>query len=105
MKERLRKRGLDIGQARRMVQDKCDKVCAGECMGHSQGDEPLTLTRFHCCGLPQLYEALEGWKSVYARAYNLKGIKGKFSVFFSFTLAHFMAWCVPTPRCWGGGDV
>ena len=22
-------------------------VCEGECMGHSLGDEPLTLTRYH----------------------------------------------------------
>ena len=73
-------------------------VCEGECMGHSSGDEPQTLTRCHSGGLPQIYEAFEGWKSVCDRAYNLKGIKGKFSVFlfflklcFSFTVAHFLA--------------
>ena len=67
-------------------------------MGCSLGDEPLTLKRCFSCGLPQLYEALEGWKSVCVQAYNLKGMKGKFSVFllflklcFSFTVAHFMA--------------
>ena len=72
--------------------------CEGECMGRSPGDEPLTLTRYHSCGLPQLYEACEGWKSVCGRAYNLKEIKGKFSVFllfiklcFSFTVALFLA--------------
>ena len=27
-------------------------------------DEPLTLTRSHSCGLPQLYEAFEGWGSL-----------------------------------------
>ena len=27
--------------------------------------------------IPQLYEALDGWKSVCGRAYNLKGINGK----------------------------
>ena len=31
--------------------------CKGECMGRSLGDEPQTLTRYHSCGLPQLYEA------------------------------------------------
>ena len=75
-------------------------------MGRSPGDEPLTLTKCHICEFPQLYEAFEEWKSVYGRAYNLKVIKGKFfSVFllflklcFSFTVAHFMARCVPTPR-------
>ena len=73
-------------------------VCEGECMNHGPEDEPLTLTRCHSCGLPQLYEACEGWKSVCGRGYNLKGIKGNFSVFllflgllFSFTVAHFMA--------------
>ena len=72
-------------------------VCEGECMGCSQGDEPLTLIRCNSCGLPHLYEALEGRKSVCDRAYNLKGIKGKFSGFFlflkvcfSFTAVHFM---------------
>ena len=50
------------------------------------------------CGLPELYEAFEGWKSVFGRAYSLKGIKGKFFVFllflklcFSFTVAYFLA--------------
>ena len=49
-------------------------------MGSSPGDEPLTLTRCYSCGLSELYEAFEGWKCVCGRAYNLKGIKGKFSV-------------------------
>ena len=57
-------------------------ICEGECMGRSPGDEPLTLTRCHSCGLPQLYEACEGWKSVCGRAYNLQGIKGYFMGFF-----------------------
>ena len=77
-------------------------VCEGECMGCSPGDEPLTLKRCHSCGLPQLYEAFEGWKSVCGRAYNLKPKKmakmGNFSVFLlflklcvSFTVALFLA--------------
>ena len=57
------------------------EVCKGECMG----DEPLTLTGSHSCGLSQLFEA-----------YNLKGIKFKIYFFFSlalfsFSVAHFMA--------------
>ena len=72
-------------------------VCEGECMGRSPGDETLTLKRCHSCGLPQLYEDLEGWKSVSGRAYNLKGKKGNISAVllfltlcFSFSVAHFM---------------
>ena len=49
-------------------------------------------------GLPQLYEAFEGWKSICVRANNLQGIKGMFSMlllflklWFSFTVAHFLA--------------
>ena len=41
MKDCLRKRGLDISQARRIVQDR------SECMGRSPGYEPLTLMRCH----------------------------------------------------------
>ena len=79
-------------------------VCEGEYMGRSPVDEPLALTRCHSCRFPQLYETCEGWKSVCGLAYNLNGIKGKFSVFlpflklyFSFTIALFLARCVPTP--------
>ena len=85
-------------------------VCEGECMGRSSGDEPLALTRCHSCWLPQLYEALEGWKSVCERAYNLKGIKGKIYVcllflkllfLFSCTSFHGMMHAYPTVM--GGG--
>ena len=34
-------------------------VCEGECMGRSPGVDPLTLTKYHSCGLPKRYEALE----------------------------------------------
>ena len=51
-------------------------VCEGECMGRTQGNEPLHLDE-----MPQVYDACEGWKSICGRAYNLKGIKGKISVF------------------------
>ena len=59
-------------------------------MRHSLGDEPLTLTRYHSCGLRQLYKALEGWKSVCGRAFNLKGIKGKIFCFSSLHKALFL---------------
>ena len=36
------------------------RVCEWECLGHSMGDESLTLTRCYSCRLSQLYEALEG---------------------------------------------
>ena len=40
-----------------------------EFLGHSPGDEPLTLTRCYSCGLSQLYEALgDGGSSVAKRA-------------------------------------
>ena len=58
-------------------------------MGRSPGNEPLTLMRCYSCGLPQLYESLEGWNSVFGRAYNLKGIKGKISVFLLFSCSSF----------------
>ena len=79
-------------------------VCKGECMGHSPGDEPQTLTRCHSCGLPQLYEALEGWNSVRGRAYNFKGIKGKFSVFLLFYCCSFLGMMRVDPAVVGGGD-
>ena len=62
-------------------------VCEEVCMGHSLGYEPLTLKRCHSCGLSQLNEAFEGWKYVCGRAYSLKGIEGKFSVFLLLSFA------------------
>ena len=53
-------------------------VCEGECMGCSPGMSS-DLDK-----MPQLYEACEGWKSICGRAYNLKVIKGKLSVFLLF---------------------
>ena len=85
MKDCLRKRGLDIRQARRMV-----GVCEWECMGYSQGDEPHTLTRCHSYMKPVGGNCL--WPSLL-----LKGIKGKMLLFFfpklcfSLILIHFMA--------------
>ena len=57
-------------------------VYEGEWKGRSPGNEPLTLTRCHSWGLPQLNEAF-GWKSVWGRAYNLENInEGEISFFF-----------------------
>ena len=64
MKECLKKRGLDIRQARKMVQDRSEwqEFVKGNACGVARKVNPLTLTRCHSCWLPQLYEALEGWK-------------------------------------------
>ena len=58
LKDCLRNKGLDVRQARRMVQDRseCWAVYEGACMGHNPGDEPRTLKRCHSCGLSKLYE-------------------------------------------------
>ena len=77
MKECLKKIGLDVRQARRMLQDRSEfrGFVRGECKGRSPGDEPLTLTRCHSwveiCLLPSL---------------QLKGHKGEhfFLSFLSF---------------------
>ena len=74
-------------------------------MGYSRGDKPLTLMR---C---QLYEALEGWKSVCGKAYNLKSIKGK--IFCSSSFLSFVSLLLSSchhdmmradPAVGGGGD-
>ena len=44
MKDCLKKRGFNVGQARRMVHD---RSLEGECMGRCPGDKPLTLMRYH----------------------------------------------------------
>ena len=75
VKDCLKKRGLDVREARRMVHDR------SVWRGFVRGNEPFTLTRCHSCELPQLYEGLEGWISVCGQ---LKGIKGKISFFHIF---------------------
>ena len=57
LKDCSKKRGLDVWQAKRMVQVR------SEWRGHSMGDEPQTLMRCHICRLSQLYEIC-GWKFV-----------------------------------------
>ena len=54
--------------------------------------------------MPQLYEAFEGWKSICGRAYNLKGIKGKFSVFLLFYRSSLLGMMRADPAMVGGGD-
>ena len=53
-------------------------------MGRSPENEPLTLTRCHSCGLPQLYEVFEGWNSVLWPSLQFNGHKGEIFFFFSF---------------------
>ena len=52
----LRKRGLDVGQARR--------VCEGECVGRGPGDEPQILARCLSCGLCRHVKPVGGNLSV-----------------------------------------
>ena len=72
MKKCLRKRGLDVMQERRMVQDRCEWLgfVRGNAWCVAWGMNPLTMTGCESCELPQLYEAF-GWKSVNSRAYNV----------------------------------
>ena len=73
-------------------------------MGRSPGYKPLILRRCHSCGLPQLYEAFKGLNSVCGPAYNLKGIKGKFSAFLLFHCSSFHGMMGADPAVAGGGD-
>ena len=38
--------------------NECGAVCKGECLGHSLGDESLTLMRCYNYALSQLYDTL-----------------------------------------------
>ena len=46
------------------------EVCESKCVGGRPEDKHLSLKRY--CELPQLYEALEGWKSVCGQPNNLR---------------------------------
>ena len=84
----LRNQGLDVRQERSMVHE-------GERIG-----QLLTL-RCNSCGLPQLYETFEEWKSVCLwLSLQLKGE----NFFFSFAafLLLLISWR-DTCRPWGGG--
>ena len=55
VKDCLKKRGLDVRQARRMLHDRSvwRGFVEGEYMRRSPGDEPLTLTRCYSCKMSQ----------------------------------------------------
>ena len=73
VKDRLKKRDLDVRQARRMMHNKrIWRVLLGGVNEVLPGDEPLTLTRCYSCETPQPYEALERRKSVCGQAHNLR---------------------------------
>ena len=61
VKDWLKKRGLDVRQARRTVHDRSEwrGVRQKECLGRSPGNEPLTSMSCHSCGLQRLYETLK----------------------------------------------
>ena len=83
------------------------RVCKGDIMGSCLGDEPLSLKRCHSCELQQLYEALEGQKSVCDQAHNFKGIKGKFYFFKSFSFSSLLLLLISwhdACRTRGGGN-
>ena len=59
--EKKKKRGLNIGQERRMVYDRNEwQKFVRECLGHSPGIEPQNLMKCLSCRLSQLYEDLGG---------------------------------------------
>ena len=69
VKDCLKKRGLDVRQARRMVHDR--RVRWGFVRGNAWGvarEESLILTRCYSFKIPQPYEALKGPKSVCGQA-------------------------------------
>ena len=67
-------------QARRMVYDRSDWWgFVGGIIGAWMNPDFAEM--------PQLYEALEGWKSICGQAYSLKGVWGK--IFFLLTFLPF----------------
>ena len=60
MNDCLKKRGLNVGQGRRMVYDRSKwwEFIKLNDWGIAPGDEPLTLMRCYSCRLSQLYETL-----------------------------------------------
>ena len=55
---------------------------SGGMLGHSPGDELLTLMRCLSCWLLQLYEDPLGWRVICDQTYNLCGKKGGRFFFF-----------------------
>ena len=74
LKDCLKKRGLDVRQAGKIVHDR--SVWRGfvrwNAWDIAGGDEPWCFTTYHSCEIPQPYEALEGRKSVCGQAHNLR---------------------------------
>ena len=61
MNDCLKKRGLSVGQQRRLCMiGMTGGICKGECLRCSSGHKPLNLTRWYSCWLSQLDEALRG---------------------------------------------
>ena len=75
MKDCLKKRALDVRQARRIVHERSVwwGFVRGNALGIAYVDEPLTMRRCHSCEMPQPYEALEGWNSTCGQATEHKG--------------------------------
>ena len=77
VKDCLRKKGLDVRQARRMVQYGREwRGSVRECMRHILGGESQTFARCHSCGL---WVEICLWPRL-----QLKGCKGENLFFFSF---------------------
>ena len=73
VKDFLKKRGLNVRQARIMVHD--SSVWRGfvrELDGACPGNEPLTLTRCYSYEMSQPYEDVVGQKSVCGQTHNLR---------------------------------
>ena len=66
VKDCLKKRGLEVRQARRMVHD----IIAW--WKFVRWNEPLNLTGCYSCELPQIYDRLEELMSICGQAHNLK---------------------------------
>ena len=94
--------------------ESCSRIKDGNWRMALENDEvQRAILRIYiiCCGFPQLYESLEGWKSVCSQAYKLKGIKGKISVFplflklFFFYCSSFHGMMCANPAVVGRGNV
>ena len=67
-------------------------VCEGQCLGHSRGDEQLTLKKCYSCGLPQLYVTLGSGRLSVSKSVTLER-KGE--NFFSFILYFYFPSTIP----------
>ena len=60
-------------------------VCVREFLECNLGHEHQTLIRCYSCGVLQLYETPEGWKSVCSPGHMLKSIKERIFCFSPFS--------------------